>query len=111
MIYYGIFSSLLTYGSQIWGQHNGIVKKLQTLQNKALRLMTFSPFRSTATPLFKQCNILKIADNISLQNFLFAHDSLNNNLPSSIKGQLSVVKMGINTRNAMYHQLIGNSYI
>ena len=105
MIYYGIFSSILTYGSQIWGQHNGIVKKLQTLQNKALRLMTFSPFRSTATPLFKQCNILKIADNISLQNFLFAHDSLNNNLPSSIKGQLSVAKMGINTRNAIYHQL------
>ena len=93
------------YGSQIWGQHNGIVKKLQILQNKALRIMNFSPFRSKATPLFKQCNILKIADNISLQNFLFAHDCINNKLPSSLNGQLSPVNTGKNTRNETYHQL------
>ena len=67
--------------------------------------MNFSPRRTSATPLFKQCNILKIADNISLQNFLFAHDSLNNNLPSAIRGQLSLVTTGMNTRNEMYQQL------
>ena len=38
MVYHGIFSSLLIYGSQIWGQHNAITKKLQILQNKALRI-------------------------------------------------------------------------
>ena len=43
MIYFGIFSSILMYGSQIWGQHDRIVNKLQILQNKALRLMTFYP--------------------------------------------------------------------
>ena len=42
MIYYGIFSSII-YGSQIWGQHNKIVKKLQILQNKALLIMSFYP--------------------------------------------------------------------
>ena len=105
MIYHGIFSSILMYGSQIWGQHNGIVKKLQKLQNKALRLMTFSSFRAKADPLFKQCDILKIADDISLQNFIFAHDSLNNNLPSSIKGQVSMVNIVRNSRSEMLHQL------
>ena len=105
MIYYGIFSSILMYGSQIWGQHNGVVKKLQVLQNKALRVMNFCPPRTSATPLFKNCNILKLADNIALQNFLFAHDSLNNNLPSSLIGQLSLVNTVKNTRNEMYHQL------
>ena len=105
MIYYGIFSSVLMYGSQIWGQHNRVVQKLQIIQNKAVRLITFSPFRAKATPLFKQCDILKIADNISLHNFLFAHDSINNNLPISINGYLSVVNTGMNTRNESYHQL------
>ena len=33
MVYYGIFSSLLTYGSQVWGQQNAVTKKLQILQN------------------------------------------------------------------------------
>ena len=36
MVYHGIFSSLLLYGSQIWGQSNQSVSKLKKLQNKAL---------------------------------------------------------------------------
>jgi hypothetical protein len=48
MIYYGIFSSILMYGSLIWCQNNGVVKKLQILQNKALRVINFQP-------LFKNC--------------------------------------------------------
>ena len=105
MIYFGIFSSILIYGSQIWGQHNAVVKKLQVLQNKALRIMTFSHSRSSAIPLYKKCNILKLSDNISLQNFLFAHDSLLGNLPSPLCGKLSFVNTVNNTRNQTYFQL------
>ena len=73
MIYYGIFSSILTYGSQIRGQHNNdVVKKLQVIQNKGLRIINFKSPRTSATPFFKK-EILKLADNVSLQNFLFAH--------------------------------------
>ena len=39
MIYFGIFSSILTYGSQIWGQQNAVTKKLQILQNKVLTII------------------------------------------------------------------------
>ena len=73
MVYYGIFSSLLTYGSQVWGQQNAITKKLQILQNKALRIMYFQPPRTSATPLLKMSNILKINDYINLQNFLLTY--------------------------------------
>ena len=68
-IYYGIFSSILMYSSQIWGQNNGVVKKLQILQNKALRIINLQPRRTSESPLFKSCEILKLADNINLQNF------------------------------------------
>ena len=106
MIYCDIFSSILMYGSQIWGQHNSVVNKLQILQqNKALRILNFCPRRTSATPLFKRCEILKLTDYISLQNFLFAHDSLKDNLPSSLSGQLSFVDTVNNTRSEMYFQL------
>ena len=35
MVYHGIFSSLLLYGSQIWGRSNQSVSKMEKLQNKA----------------------------------------------------------------------------
>ena len=105
MIYYGIFSSIMMYGSQVWGQNNGIVKKIQVLQNKALRIMNFKPRRSSALPLFKSCKILKFADYVNLQNFMFAHDSLNRNLPHSLTGKLSLVNTIHNTRNELYYQL------
>ena len=78
---------------------------MQVLQNKALRFINFQPCRTSATPLFKNCEILKLADNINLQNFLFAHDSLKNNLPSALTGQLSFVNTVYNTRNESYYQL------
>ena len=104
-IYYGIFSSLMRYGSQIWGQHNSAVRKIQVIQNKAIRIMNFTPLRVSAIPLFRKCNILKLCDIVNLQNFLFAYDSLRDNLPSSLGGQFSLVNTVNNTRNEMYHQL------
>ena len=93
------------YGCQIWGQNNSVTKKLQILQNKALRAINFKPSRASASPLFKNCKILKLADNINLQNFLFAHDSMKNNLPTSLSGQLSLVDTIQNTRSENYYQL------
>ena len=94
------------YNCQIWGQSNGIVNKLQILQNKALRVINFQPYRSSATILFKNNEILKIADNVSLQNFLFAHDSLCNNLPSTLCGLLQMKVTNYNLRNNDFCQLV-----
>ena len=105
MIYYGIFSSIFTYGSQIWGQNNVVVRKLQIIQNKALRIISFNSPRMSATPLFKKFEILKLADNVSLQNFLYAHGSLNNQLPSTLSGQLFFVDTDHNLRSKTFLQL------
>ena len=105
MIYFGIFSSLLSYGSQIWGQQNAITKRLQVLQNKAMRIMHFQPPRTSATPLFKMSNILKVDDLINLQNFLLTHDSLKNNLPISLRGKMEFLEHPLETRNLDHLQL------
>ena len=93
------------YDSQIWGHKEGIVKILQILQNKALRIMNFCPPRTSATPLFKSCEILKLADYVSLQDFLYIHDNLKGNLPLSLTENFSFVNTVNNTRSEMYHQL------
>ena len=108
MIYYGIFSSILMYSSLIWGQNNSIVTRLQILQNKALRIINFKPRRTSATPLFGICKILKLRDNISLQSFLLAYDSINCQLPSSLNKLFTFVDVDRdhNTRTETLYQLI-----
>ena len=105
MIYHGIFSSILLYGSQIWGQiSNSPIRKLQILQNKAIRAIKFKSARTSAGPLYKECNILMLNDNVKLQNFLFAYDNLKNNLPSSLKDSLSTIDIVHETRGVSYKQ-------
>ena len=107
MVYYGIFASILNYGSLIWGQHSRIVKRLQIIQNKAIRYMTFKPKRTSATPLFKAAGILNLSDYIILQNCLFAHDCINRNLPTPLlDDRITFVHTTGNTRDERLNQLV-----
>ena len=72
MVYHGIFSSLLLYGSQIWGQSNQSVSKMEKLQNKALRIINFKPLRYSVNSLYNKCEILKFGDSIKLPTTLCA---------------------------------------
>ena len=43
-LYYSLFKSHLIYGCQVWGQYQGTeYKKIETLQEKAIRIMKFLP--------------------------------------------------------------------
>ena len=79
-IYFGIFSSLLTYGSNIWGQvQSKHIKRLMCLQNKAVRVISSASYCSPVNPLHKNLKMLKICYNITK---LYIHVSINGNLPS-----------------------------
>ena len=81
-LYFAIFSSHLIYASQIWGQvTNTFNRKIFKLQNRALRIISFSDFGAKTNPLYSNLNILKLRDQIVLQNCLFIHDALNNIAP------------------------------
>ena len=45
--------------------------------------MTFSEFRAHSEPLFKDLEILKFVDNLTLNNCIFVHDYLRGQLPQS----------------------------
>ena len=90
-IYFGIFSSLLTYGSQIWGQFsNKYICRLQRIQNKAVRIINFAKFDDSSDPLYQKSKILKIMDHVKLQNFFYVHDSLMGGLPNALKNSFQI---------------------
>ena len=107
-IYFGIFSSILTYWCNIWGQvQNKHIKRLIQFQNKAIRVINFASYHSPVDPLYKNSKILKICDVIKLQNFVYIHDSINGNLPSSLINIVEPTKQlhRYNTRGASHHQI------
>ena len=73
-LYYTMFHSHLIYSCQIWGQNNTILRKLEPLQNKALRIINFKNNEYNVNELYKTNKILKIADYIKLLNCLFVRD-------------------------------------
>ena len=70
-IYFAIFSSHMTYGCQIWGVNKSSLhfKKIERLQKKAVRIMSFSRHDAPSEPIFRKFNILKLKDQITLFNF------------------------------------------
>ena len=86
-LYYAIFSSHMLYGCQIWGQNENakLFKKVEKLQKRAMRIMSFSRYDAPSGPLFKKFKILKLKDQITVFNCLLIHDHSRNLLPSSFQ--------------------------
>ena len=86
-----------------------LLKKIQVLQNNALRLITFADsFRDHVSHIFKKLNILKFRDYVSLQNLLFIHDYFNGNLPECFNGYLTLLQdaHGHATRNSLSSHIV-----
>ena len=62
-IYYSLTCSHLQYAIGVWGgAGKTALKRLNVLQNKVLRAMTYSSYKSRVSPLYKKLNLLKIDD-------------------------------------------------
>ena len=70
--------------SNLGRQSNQSVSKMEKLQNKALRIINFKPLRYSVNSLYNKCEILKFGDSIKLSNFLYAHDNIKGNLPTTL---------------------------
>ena len=107
-IYYAIFSSILTYGSQIFGQiQNRHITRLQKLQDRSVRIINFAKYSDHRNPLYLKSKILKFNDSIKLSNLLFVHDCIGKNIPSSLQNSFKLVSNvhNYNTRKAIQHNM------
>ena len=74
------------YGSQTWGQGNQSTKnKIQIIQNKAVRKITFSKHDDDVNSIYRNLKILKFVDYLHVQNCLFMHKFETGELPNSFK--------------------------
>ena len=84
-VYYSIFYSHLIYGCNVWGlttEEN--IDKIEVLQKKCIRIMTFSEFNSHTNDIFKELKIIKVRDVIKMHQLRVSFDFLNNSLPSDL---------------------------
>ena len=75
-IYFALFQSHINYVSIVWG-HKNSQRRISILQKKALRILNFTTFNAHTTVLFKEWNILKFDDVISIESCLFINNCFN----------------------------------
>ena len=78
-LYYAIFNSHLSYGSQVWAQVNTKqTENIYRLQNKALKIISFADWNSSPTPLYFSKKILKLEHQVKLLNCQFVLSCIHN---------------------------------
>ena len=78
------------YGCQVWGQNkNADTKKISSIQDKAIRMISFKDRNTAIGPLYNEKKIIRFFDLISFYNCLLIAEHLNQNLPSSFGNYFS----------------------
>ena len=91
-LYYSLIYPFLAYGLSIWGNtYNSTLRPLITLQKRAIRTITFSKPDEHSEPLFKELEILKLTDLVTLQIVLLMYHYYYNLLPSSFENFFQTV--------------------
>ena len=68
---------IYNYSSLVWTQNSNSIKRLFVLQKKSLRIIYFLNHNAHISPLFRDLNILKSPDKISLEKCLFINKCFN----------------------------------
>ena len=84
IMYNILIQPYLYYCTIIWGcAYHTNLQHLQSLQNRAVRLMTFSNYRAHSNPLFSKLKILKISEIYKMQLAIYMYRSKLNDIPNS----------------------------
>ena len=90
----------MIYGCNAWGlSTEDNIYKIEVLQKKCIRIMTFSDFNAHTHDIFKDLKIIKVIDVIKMQQLKIVYDFLHNSLPYDLMSLLSVAVMYILTLN------------
>ena len=85
LIYNSLFDSRLRYGILGWGTSSEQnLSWVRVLQNRAVRFITFSSFRSSVAPLYSTLKILPLKQQFFLQKSIFMHSLHHRNLPFTL---------------------------
>ena len=85
-VYHALVNSYVRCGIIVWGSASqNVLNPLQTVINKAIRIITFAPFGNLdLSPAYKQLNILTVQKTYNFEIAKFAFKHKNNLLPTTI---------------------------
>ena len=93
-VYHAIFASHFRYAAQTWALcDNTVTHRIQTLQNTAIRLITFNGPRVSANPLLADLKLLNVFDHVKVMNIAYLHRYFNANLPADSLNTLTFDKV------------------
>ena len=100
-VYHALIHSYLRYGIIAWGNTTKAnMKQLQTLVNRAIRVMSFAPYtRIDLDPLYEILEILKVEQIYKLEIAKFSYRRENNLLPTEIANYFQLRNIRPNLRN------------
>ena len=80
-----LIQSQFDYSDIVWGNcGKTLFDRLQKLQNRAARVLTFSRYDADANRLFRQLNWKDLSTQFQIQKALMVHKSLNDLVPGFI---------------------------
>lgn len=121
-IYHASFHPNQSYGCQIWGQSwTQSLQKLEVLQNKALRILTFKGLRENNEPFLKISKTFKLKYLIWIDNLDFVQNYLNGFLPKNGLNYFTKttyqhdhhtrkIRINVSIANTTYHSLLELHY-
>ena len=85
-VYYAIFFSYLINGCNLWclTPRNQNIARIERLQKKCVRIMTFAPFNAHTNPIFQELEVLKVRDVIKTQQLKLVFEFQQNCLPDDL---------------------------
>ena len=76
-LYYALFHSYLSYANIVWGQGLTQNSRVEWLQNRCLRILTFSNFDAETSQLFINTGIPTIAQSVFKCTIKLVHHTIN----------------------------------
>ena len=96
LLYNTLILPHLTYGINSWGFNCSRIKKLQ---KKAVRVIYNSKYNAHTSNIFKQLNLLKIGDILTIEQMKFYHKYTHNKLPQYLQDIPIRINMNLHTHN------------
>ena len=82
MLYLGLFEPHSRYCCYVWGSCGTVLgQKFEKLQNRAVKIITFSPYNAQTSPLLKQMRLSSIQDMIQEETVGMAYKAINKQAP------------------------------
>ena len=92
-LYYALVYPFLTYCIIAWGNtYQTSLQPLFVLQKKAIRIITFSGFFEHTSPLFKDLNVIKLFDEVTVHIAVFMYKFKNRLLPTNFNVFFTSIK-------------------